>query len=459
MADRLLLKNAHVFYKNSLRKLDIYCEGGVIIEVATDIKITDAQVLDLSNKYVLPGAIDSHVHFNDPGFIHREDFFTGSKASLKGGITTVIDMPSSNIPQVKNIELLNAKLDIIREKSNCDFSLFGGVTQDEVEKKQLQETIRLYDEGVCGIKLFMSTSNPAFKHLNNGHLLETIKHFSNTGMLLVIHAEDFDICDYNIRVSKLKNRNYPLAWVEARPAKAEINAVQTAITLAKDHNIRLHFVHISTKKALEEIKLAKKHGMDITCETNPYYLEFTQDDIDKFGNLSKITPPLRSREDRISLWQGINSGHIDTLSSNHSPYEYHTEKEFDGANIWNVYSGTPETEFLFPYMFSEGFLKHRIDLIKLVDTLCVNPSKRFGLYPKKGLIQIGSDADFVVIDPEKEMIVKNENMASKSKFTLFDNFTFKGLFEKTFLRGNLVYTSEQGLIKERSGRYIKRIRY
>jgi len=198
--------------------------------------------------------------------------------------------------------------------------------------------------------------------------------------------------------------------------------------------------------------------MDITCETNPHYLEFTTGDIDRFGNLSKITPPLRTKEDRIFLWQAINSGLVDIVSSNHTPFEYSTEKDFDGANIWNTYSGTPETEFLLPYMFSEGYKRHRIDLTRLVQVLCENPAKRFGLFPKKGTISVGADADFAILDPSKRLSVKKEEMTSKAKYTLFDNRNFDGIVDRTVIRGNIIYADDRGLVKERQGRYIKRIR-
>lgn len=412
---------------------------------------------DCKENFLIPGVVDSQVYFNDPGYIHREDFSTGTKAAVKGGVTTIIDMPSTNVPALKNVSLLESKLEIVKNKAYCDYAFFGGMTSEEVEKKQFTDVFELMEAGTCGIEVYMNTTVASYKHLDNGHLLHVMQKFSDTGFIIIIHAEDFNICDYNTKIFKLKNKNYPKAWAEARPDIAEEISVNNALIMAKEFNVKLHFVNISCEKAVLSIQKAKENGLDVTCETHPAYLQFNEEDINKFGNISKLTPPLRKKHDNVALWRAINDGTIDMIGSSHCPYEYNTEKEFDGSNIWNVYSGTPEIEYLLLYLFSEGYLKHKISLDKLIEILCKNPAKRFGLYPIKGSIKVGAHADFVIINKNETFTVKKDEMYSKAKYTLFDHSKFNCRIENTFLRGEKVYDINDGISSENPlGEFIKR---
>ncbi|MGM0607927.1 MAG: dihydroorotase [Candidatus Muiribacteriota bacterium] len=456
MDQALILKNALVPFANNLKKKDILCLNGLISDISDNIEKAGAEIINCKEKILIPGVIDSYVNFSDPGYTHREDFSTGSLSAVAGGVTTVIDSSSSNIPIVKNPELFKAKQDIIENKSYCDYAFFGGITADEVEKKQLGDAVLLGEKGVCGLEVSMNTNVSTFRHLDNGHLMDVMKSLSNTGYLLIIKPEDFNICDYNIKIFKLKNKNYPRAWCEAKPAIAEEIALETALKLALETNNRIHISNISLAKSVEIIKNYKKRGVDVTCDTNPYYLEFCQEDVNRLGNLSKVTPPFRSPVDRISLWSSISHGWVDIVTSSHTPFEYSTEKDFDGANIWNIYAGTPETQFLLPYMFSEGYLKNKISLKNLIKVLCENPAVRYGLYPEKGGFKKGAFADFALINPDEKTYVKKENIKSKSNFSIFENKTFNCSVDYTIMRGKVIFDKKNNKIAEKEGRFFYR---
>ncbi|MFW5782764.1 MAG: dihydroorotase, partial [Candidatus Muiribacteriaceae bacterium] len=315
MSERLLLKSGICIVSGILKKRDILCEDGIISEIAENITDTECEVIDCTGRYVMPGAIDSHVYFNDPGYNHREDFYTGTKAALRGGVTTVIDMPSANIPATRNVDLLQSKLAMISKKANCDFALCGGVTADDIEKKQWDDIAQLLRAGVCGLEVYMNTNMPSFNHVDNGQLLELMSRLSDAGYIFLLHAEDFEICDYNIRIARMKNRNYPKAWSEARPPIAEEIAFQTSLAMAHEHNIRLHYINVSSEKAMNVVKRGKQEGLNITCSTTPVYLEMNENDLNTLGNMSKVIPPIRTKKDNTALWMGINSGIVDIICS------------------------------------------------------------------------------------------------------------------------------------------------
>jgi allantoinase len=456
MSERLLIKNGFIDIDSNIIQSDVLISSGRIEKISPDIVDITADTIEASGKYIIPGVIDPHVFFNDPGYTHREDFLSGSKAAIKGGITTVLDMGSANVPHIKNIDLLNAKNDVLKDRSYCDFMLAASVTADEVEKRQFKDISLVMDSGASGIELYTSTTISGIKHLDNGHLYELFSQLKNSGYIFIVHAEDFYICDYNIRKFKMKNKNYPKAWTEARPEIAEQIAVSSIIALAEEFELRIHFTDISCERSVGLISQAKANGIDVTCSTAPHYMEFCSEDCDRLGNISKLIPPLRDRHNNMSLWQAIVRGDIDMISSSHNPFELRTEKEFDGSNIWNIYAGTPEVEHLLLYMFSEGFLKHRISLNTLNKVLSGNAAVRFGISPQKGALRKGCDADIVIIDPKKRHIVEKNSLSSKAGFSIFEGMVFNCAVENTILKGNVVYDIKKGIIGSPSGNYIKR---
>ncbi|MEM4000855.1 MAG: dihydroorotase [Saccharolobus sp.] len=414
------------------------------------------RVINADGLLVLPGVIDVHYHCRDPGYTHREDFSTGTMAALSGGTTTILEMPVS-LPPVYNKEIFVKRREIASTKSYTDFGLYGGCGTLNKE-----DILGQKEAGAIGFKMFLHEPPPEKKDSMKGlyisndlELLEVLQIMNRINLPLAIHAEENSILKFYRR--EIGDRKDPLAFYDANPVIAEELAILKLVLLISRmfRNVKTYFVHISSKESVKIIREAKKKGLNIACETCPHYLLFSKDKLEIFGPYAKVSPPLRTEEDRKALWNAINSGVIDCVSSDHAPYTKE-EKEVGLENIWLAPAGLPGGELLLPIMISHA-LKGFIKLSKVVEVLCKNPATFFGIYPKKGVIQIGSDADIVLIDPKVEWTVKCSNMLTKSKESalIYEGLKLKGKIMKVLLRGIEVYSDSEGVIgRPGYGRFI-----
>ena len=279
-------------------------------------------------------------------------------------------------------------------------------------------------------------------------MYECFKAVAKTGLPIGIHAENFAMCDFYVNKYKNEGRLDGPAWAEARMELAEKVAIELGISFAEASGARLHIVHMSTGIGAKLVKDAKMRGIDVTSESCPHYLTLNyQESMSKYGPLAKIAPPLRTKKDNEEQWNGINDGSIDFIATDHAPYEIESEKHKEGMNIWTSFPGIPGVETMVPVIVSEGYNKGRISLSKLVDILSTNAAKHYGLYPKKGALNIGSDADFTIIDLDKEWTIDSKNMVSMCGYTPLEGMKLKGKIDKTIVRGNLVYQDgEEGTL-------------
>lgn len=453
----VILSNARIPQGDHLVKVNVLIKDGKIAGYVNSLEDIQAKtVIDAEDNLVLPGCIDSHVHFMDPGFTHREDFATGTQAAAAGGVTTVIDMPCCSVPSVRTVEAMQNKIEAIRDKAYVDFALWGGVTGEDVRNGELHHVYEQMDAGVVGFKVYMTPSVPTYPKVSDAEMLEIFHEVAKTGLPLGVHTENFNLCDFYTKKLQSENRLDGPAWAEARLELAEKTAIELCISFAEHTGARMHVVHMSTGVGGLLIGEAKKRGLDVTAETCPHYLLLNaKDAMSKWGSFAKIAPPLRTEKDNEMLWQQLQNGYVDFVATDHAPYEIATEKEKEGMNIWNSFPGIPGVETMVPIIISEGYNKGRISLSRLVEILSTNPAKHYGLYPKKGSLEIGADADFTVVDLEREWVIKAEEMYSKAKYTPFDGFKLKGKPVKTIVRGQLVY--DDGIVgKPGYGVFVKR---
>ena len=249
------------------------------------------------------------------------------------------------------------------------------------------------------------------------------------------------------------------AWAEARMELAEKVAIQLGISFAEDTGARLHIVHMSTGIGAKLVGEAKKRGLNVTSETCPHYLTLNyQEAMTKYGPLAKIAPPLREKKDNQLLWEGLNNGSVDFIATDHAPYEIESEKLKKGMNIWTAFPGIPGVETMVPIIVSEGYNKGRISLSKMVDILSTNAAKHYGLYPKKGAMHIGSDADFTIIDLDKRWTIDLKDQASMCGYTPLEGMELKGKVVKTIVRGHLVFEDvDDSTLKDLSHEELQRI--
>lgn len=455
----LVVKNAKIPQGDRLVDANILIKNGVIEGIINGHCDVEAnEVIDAEGHMVLPGCIDSHTHINDPGFTHREDFLTGTSGAAAGGLTTIIDMPCCSVPSVRSVEQLENKLTHIKDKAIIDYAMWGGVTGEDVREGNLSIVKEQAEAGVVAFKVYMTPSVPSYPRVSDAEMLECFYAVAETGLPIGIHAENYSICDYNVQKLQKEGRLDGPAWAEARKILAEKVAIELGISFSEETGARLHIVHMSTGIGSILVGEAKKRGLNVTSEVCPHYLTINAvDAMTEFKQFAKIAPPLRTKEDNEVMWKGLANGEIDFVATDHAPYEITTEKAAPGMNIWTSFPGITGVETMVPVIVSEGYNKGRLSLSRLVEVLSKNAAIHYGIYPKKGAMEIGSDADLTFIDLNKEWTIDQTKILSKAKFTPLHGMKLKGKIIKTVVRGKVVYTEAEGIVGTPGyGEYIKR---
>jgi len=425
----LVIRNGWVVTPAGIFRGGVAMRDGVFVAIGLDEALPSGeQTLDAAGRHILPGLIDTHVHFREPGLTHKEDLSTGSAAAACGGVTTVLEMPNT-VPPTGTVEAFRAKKALAESKSYVDVGLYAVVLQDNVEQLEA-----LAEAGVVAFKLFMGETTGGIPAPDDGRMLEACAAIARTGLVLAVHAENNPIIQRWMARYKAEGRTDPKVWDEARPAIAEIEAIQRAILFCDHYRTKLHIVHLTAREALPLIVAARARGLRITAETCPHYVFLDSSQANLIGTLSRMNPPIRSKEDAEALWAGLLSGRVDSIATDHAP---HTREEKVKPSIWDVQSGFPGVETYLP-LFLTAVNQNRMSLTQLVRLACENPARIFGLFPQKGAIRVGSDADLVLVDLEKEGKIEAVALHSKSKISPYDGWKVKGLPAMTLVRGHVV---------------------
>ncbi len=406
---------------------------------------------------VIPGAIDPHVHFDTPGYEFRDDFEHGTRAAAFGGVTTIIDMPCTSLPPVTSKENFEIKLKAVKDRSLIDFAFWGGIRRNDFEEfRDIEKQIKELDElGVVGYKTYLISGMKTFKDLKLENMRQVANYIKHTGKPQSVHAEDKFLVESRRLEFQSNNRNEWRHYCLSRDAIAEEKAIKDMIEIAKISGHRIHIVHLSSELGLNAIKKAQDDGVNITSETCPHYLHFTQDDFenDKIRNYLKTAPPVKKIKDQKALWQGIADDILSFVTTDHAGCNPDDEKIED--NFWKVYGGIPGVEHRVPYMFSEGFNKGRLKFDQTVKLLSTNVADYFNL-KSKGKLEKGYDADFALLNLWESEKVSSANMHSKGKYTPYHGIEFNAIVEKTFVRGKVVM-DRNGMAEEKIGygKFIK----
>jgi allantoinase len=433
----MIIQNGQVALpgRNQTQALDIRIQDGQIVELGPHLA-GDAPILDAHGMLILPGGIDPHVHFDTPGYTEREEFYHGSCAAASGGITTVIDMPCTSIPPVTKAAHLRAKLAAIEQRSVIDYGLYGGVSAQSFAEGGI-DWLRELSGDVLGLKAYFVSGMPTFARLDHYLFKQVLAATAELGVPLLLHAEDYDYVQAATPVAEGRGSE-PRHYYESRPETAEMLAVLAAVELARETGADLHIVHVGTAAAAEIVGQSQA-----TCETAPHYLAFTLDDFERLGAALKITPPLKPAPNCDRLWELLARGTIGFVASDHAPCPAH-EKET--GSIWTDYGGIPGTGTMLPYLFSEGYLRGRLSLSRLLEVMAASAAQRYGLDDRKGAIAVGKDADLVLIDPRASWTVRGAQFLSKGKITPFEGTTFQGCVQTTLVRGTVVYDADRGIV-------------
>lgn len=455
-----VIRHGKLVTPGEIYEADIYISDGKIAAISqTALPGSAALETDAAGRYVLPGLIDTHVHSRDPGATHKEDFAHSTRAAAAGGITTIFEMPNT-LPPVSDANGFHRQAAHLRRQAYVNFGLWG-ICLGRLNVEELQG---LHEAGVIGFKYFWgyaihkrtfqliysdtSGAEEIIPPCHDGEVYEMFEAVAKTGNLLAVHAENNDLIQSLTAKVKREGRADYAALLEARPHLAETLAVQTGISIAKATGARLHILHVSTAEAVELIRRARMEGLPITAETCPHYLFLTKEDYDTIGPAMKIYPLVKNKEDQARLWQGISEGVITVVCSDHAP---HTAEEKSGE-LWSVPAGSCGVETLAPLML-DAVSKGRLTLRQLVALLSENPARQYGVYPQKGALLPGSDADLTIVDCGKEAILRSEALHSKTKVSAFDGFAVKGMPVMTIVGGVIVMKDGQ-VIGEPVGKLV-----
>lgn len=450
----LVIKNGLVVVPGGKVHADIGVKNGKIVRLAQSIPPSEGlEALDASGLWVLPGVIDAHVHLNEPGMGHWEGFRTGSAALAAGGVTTFIDMPLNGLPPTVTAEALRLKLEAAEGEAYVDYALWGGLVPWNLEN--LEELSRL---GVAGFKAFMSDpggeGEGAFREVDDVTLHEGMTRIAALGGVLALHAESESIVSRLAAASLAAGRTGALDFARSRPPLAELEAVGRALLFAEDTGCRLHFVHISSARAVGKIAEAKARGMDVTVETCPHYLALTELDMERLGPVAKCAPPLRTPLEQEALWREVLAGRLDLIASDHSPcpsgWKTVGEGGFFGA--WGGISGAQSTLEL---MITEAVMKRGMPLEALSRLLSEAPARRFGLYPAKGAVACGFDADLALVDPKGAYRLQAEDLLYRHRHSPYAGYEMGCRVAATISRGQIVYEAGNGMRGRPAGRWIK----
>jgi dihydroorotase len=444
----LVIKGGTVVTDTAAFRGAIAILGEAIVAVGDDDAMPEArEVIDATGKHVLPGAIDVHVHFREPGYTHKETWETGTASAAMGGVTTVFEMPNTN-PPTGTVEALNLKLKAA-EKAYVDFGIYGLLAENNID--QLESLI---EGGVAAFKCFMGNTFGNLPAPPTGAMLEGFEIVAKHGYRIALHAEDASIMARRQIKLQEAGRKDPLAHLAARPPVVAVEAVSRAAILAEWTGARIHILHVSSGDELRPLKEAKLRGVDITAETCPHYLLLDEHAYTEKGSLIRVNPPVREKTHQDQLWKGVQDGVIDMIATDHAPHS-HAEKHKD--DIWTADCGFTGVETQMPLMLTQ-VEKGRLSLNDYVRMTSAAPAKAFGLYPRKGALLPGSDADIVVVDLGRAGKVDGAVLKTKGPSTPFQGTETTAAPIHTIVRGRIVMKDRELVTEARGhGRSVRRI--
>jgi len=422
----MLVKNAFVVSSKAILKADVRVEKGTFVEISSGLAQKRGEhVVDAAGLFLLPGLIDSHVHFREPGEENKETFLSGGTAALAGGITTICDMPN-NKPPITTVEALKAK-EKAAKKCPADARFFFGASNDNFADCRAAAR----DPLVCGLKIYTASTTGNLLVTDQEKILRHLKNFPRTKPV-VFHAEEESMVKVftSIMQHDYAEKAHAGHHWRGRPTLAATTSIRRLLRLARQADNRsVHFTHVSTGAEAREVSHAKRHGARATCDTTPNYLFLSAADGAKIGNNAKLNPPLRSEKERSELWQVLQRGEIDCIATDHAPHPLAEKKK----HYWDAPGGIPGVQTLLPLLL-DAVGRHRLRLQDVVRMCCENPAQLYGL-KGKGFVAKGMDADFVLVDMSGRKTVRNEDMKSKAKWTPYDGWKLKGRIAKVFRAG------------------------
>ena len=437
----VVIRGGTVVTEDGVQLADVAVTSGRIAALLTPGTETAAsEVIDASGLHVLPGAVDIHFHVRAPAYPERGTVSSETKAAAAGGVTTLFEMPISK-PCCATPEVFRSRRDLFAEQAYVDFALYGAPGTLEP-----LNVAGMVEEGAIGFKIFMTEApkgrDDEFIGLclpQEGPLLEALHLVADSGLVTSVHAESSPLLKHFTDKLLKTGRNDPSTHGESRPPVVEALAIAKLLTLNQQAGASLHVAHVTSRLAVDTIRMFQEQGMNVTAETCPQYLLFTEAELAKFGSYAKINPPLRTMDDQEALWEALKDGTLSSVATDHSPFTVE-EKEKARTDIWAAPPGAPGIEELVPGMLN-AVANGRLSIQQAVALMSTNGAKRFGLYPRKGVIALGADADFAIVDLNSETVIRKEELYTQARLGdhLYDGMTFQGKIDRTILAGRTIF--------------------
>ena len=437
--------NAKAYLDGQIVDCCLAIEEGKIFKIGKETQMPNAdQETNMNSLLVLPGLIDEHVHLRDEGKAYKEDFQTGTAAAAAGGFTTVLDMPN-NEPVTMSAASLKNRMALAQRKILVNVGFYS-----EFPKK-IAEIKDIVSEGAVGFKLFMSSQIGGLNIDVNEDLRDAFREVAPLNVPVALHAEDKALLAINEEKLKQAKKISIAAFQQAHSEVVEAKAVERLLKISGPTDVHLHFCHVTTREGLNAITKARETGRKVTCEVTLNHLLLSTDDLEHYGQLLIMAPPLRSKDQVDALWKGLEAGWIDALASDHAP---HALSEKSASSVWDVKVGLPGLETTLPLVLTL-VRKNRLSLVQAVELLAEKPAKIYGLNDRGRLAQ-GKNADLTVVDFNRKFAIDASKFKSKAKYSPYNSWEVNGKPVKTFVNGLLVFDEGEVVAKAGSGSIVRR---
>ncbi len=464
----LLIQSGTLITASDTFQADILVEGERIAAIGQDLPVPDgAEMIDAANRLIMPGGIDAHTHFDLPmmGTVSSDDHYTGHKAAAFGGTTTVMDFVPQDLPGLKaNIDAWRAKAD---PRAAIDFGFHMNITR--MDEQTMAELASLPAEGITTVKVFTAYNNRL--RLADGEIYRVMRAAAEHGLLTMMHAENGDVIEVLVAEALAAGHTSPEWHAHTRPAWGAVEAALRGIALSAQTGAPLYIVHMNAGGEADMLRYARERGLPVMGETCPQYLFFTVDDLRRPDGAKWIcSPPMRSAEDNTRLWQGIRDGEIQVVGTDHCPFFFDGRrpivyegqevcipgKELGDQDFTLIPNGLPGVGDRLPVLWTRGVVQGRITPNQFVALNCTNPAKIFGLYPQKGALLPGADADILIWDPNMQVKYGVAHAQHRTDYNLYEGWELTGYPEKVFVRGNLLVDRQRWLGRPGLGRFLRR---
>lgn len=452
-----LIKNGTIVTEGKEFLGDIYIRDGIIVEIGENIDKTADEIIDARGKFVLPGGVDAHTHLNIHmgDIVAKDDFYTGTVAAACGGTTSIIDHMGFGPKGCNLHHQLKVYHKYAAGNAVIDYGFHGVIQQvDDSIINEMESMVR--DEGISSFKIYLTYDNK----VSDEEALKVLIKLKELGAVTTVHCENDGVINYFRNLFVREGKTDPIYHALSRPEESEAEAVNRMISLADvAGDAPLYIVHVSCEKSMEHIVKAQRQDKNVMAETCPQYL-FLDENMYREKNLQGLkyimSPPLRKKENQDLLWKDISNNNIQVVATDHCPFDFKGDKQRGKDDFTKCPNGGPGIETRIPLLFSEGVMKGKIDIKIFVDIVSTNPAKIFGIYPKKGSISAGADADIIIIDPEKEVTLSKAMLHENVDYTPYEGIKLRGYPVLTMVRGKVVARDNVFVGEKGYGEYLYR---